>query len=244
MNPPKLILASDPDDLARRAADYFVAKATQAQARFVVALSGGSTPRRFHVHLATERAEHVDWAQVHFFLSDERAVPASDPNSNFMMAQETLLKPLGIPRAQIYRPDADSDDLAAAARAYEQVLVGVTSPAGAVDLVVLGMGDDGHTASLFPDRPEPGGLVAAVTASEGTVANFRLTFTYEALSRAQAMVILVSGAKKAARLKQILTEDGGLPMQRVLRQRKGETTIIADQDAVAELDPKTIEELQ
>ena len=194
--------------------------------------------------LASERSEHVDWNHVRFLLSDERALPSTDPNSNFFMAQETLLKPLGIPRAQIYRPEADSTDLDAAARAYEDIVTGVTSPPGTVDLVVLGMGDDGHTASLFPGRPEPGGLVAAVFAASGTVADRRLTFTYEALARARTMLILVSGGKKAARLKEVLTEDGDLPLQRVLRSRQGETTIIADSDAVAMLSAEQIEELK
>ena len=239
-----LIPSEDPEDLAAKAAAYFVNKATAAPDRFVVALSGGSTPRRFHAFLASERSEHVDWSRVSFLLSDERALPSTDPNSNFFMAQETLLKPLGIPRSQIYRPEADSTDLNAAARAYEDIVCGLTSPAGVVDLVVLGMGDDGHTASLFPGHPEPGGLVAAVKASSGTVADQRLTFTYEALARARTMLILVSGSNKANRLKQILTEDGDLPLQRVLRSRRGETAIIADQDAIAELTTAQIEELK
>lgn len=239
-----LIPADSPDDLAAKAAAHFVAKATAAGGRFVVALSGGSTPRLFHNFLAEERSEHVDWSRLHFLLSDERALPPSDPNSNFFMAQETLLKPLGIPRAQIYRPEADASDLGIAASQYETIVAGLTSPPGAVDLVVLGMGDDGHTASLFPGEAEPGGLVAAVSASTGTVADRRLTFTYEALSRARSMLILISGRKKAARLKQVLTEDGDLPMQRVLRGRKGDTTIIADRDALLELEPSQIEELK
>ena len=241
---PKLVVANDADDLAAGAADVFVAKTTSAADRFVVALSGGSTPRRFHTVLATQRAEHVDWRKVHFLLSDERALPPTDPNSNFFMAQETLLKPLGIPRAQIYRPHADVEDLSGAAEAYENILIGLTTPPGAVDLVVLGMGNDGHTASLFPGNPEPGGLVAAVSASEGTVANKRITFTFEALNRARTLLILVSGTQKAARLKQVMTEHGDLPMQRVLQRRKAETILIADRDALSKLDRAQIEELQ
>lgn len=244
MTMPKLIVAVDGDDLAHNAAKYFVARATAASGRFVVALSGGSTPRRFHNHLATEFAEQVDWSRVHFLLSDERALAPSDPNSNFRMVQDTLLGPLSIPRAQIYRPEADADDLPAAAQAYESVLAGLTAPPGAVDLVVLGMGDDGHTASLFPGHPEPGGLVAAVEANEGTAAKHRLTFTYEALSRARAMLILISGSNKATRLQQVLSNEGDLPMQRVLRRRREETLIIADRDATSALTPKQIEELQ
>ena len=244
MNGLKLIVADDADDLARRAADHFVDKVTATQDRFVVALSGGSTPRRFHNVLATDRADHVDWSRIHILLSDERALPPTDPNSNFLMVQETLLKPLGIPRGQMYRPDADATDLAAAAQAYENVLAGLTAPPGAVDLVVLGMGADGHTASLFPDYPEPGGLVAAVSASGGTVADRRLTFTFETLRRARAVMVLVSGAGKADRLREVLTEKGDLPMQRVLRDRSENTTVVADKDALASLEPSQIEELQ
>ena len=240
----RLIAADDADDLARRAAEHFVQKIARTEGRFVVALSGGSTPRRFHAELAGARAADVDWSRVHVLLSDERALPPTDPNSNFHMVQETFVRPLGLPQGQVYRPAADAEDLNAAAQAYENVIAGLTVPTGAVDLVVLGMGDDGHTASLFPGQPVPDGLVGAAKASAGTVADQRLTFTYEGLSRANAVLILVSGSKKATRLNEILTEEGDLPMQRMLRLRQGETTLIADRAALTELAPARIEELQ
>ena len=244
MNGLKLIIANDADDLAKKAAEHFAEKSAAAQGRFVVALSGGSTPRRFHGHLAAHMRQSVDWAKVHVLLSDERALPPTDPNSNFHMVQQTLAKPLGLEPSQLYRPAADAEDLDSAAQAYENIISGLTAPPGAIDLVVLGMGDDGHTASLFPGKPEPAGLVAAVDATEGTVAARRLTFTFEALGHARALMILVSGSKKASRLREVLTEDGSLPMQRVLQRRKDGTTLIADRDALSQLDPSQIEELQ
>ncbi len=243
----RLIVADDPDDLARRAAQLFVEAARISGDRFVVALSGGSTPRRFHTVLAREMGDRVEWPKVHILLSDERALPATDPNSNYRMVQETLLEPLGLAASQAYAPGADRDDLAAAAADYERVIKELTGSTGGVDLLVLGMGDDGHTASLFPGHVPPSGLVAAAEASEGTVANKRLTFTFEAIRRARSTVVLVSGEKKATRLHQVLTEDGALPMQRVLRDRQdqpGGTIIIADRAAITELDPSRIEELQ
>ncbi|MEL7240628.1 MAG: 6-phosphogluconolactonase, partial [Planctomycetota bacterium] len=138
---------------------------------------------------------------------------------------------------------SESEDLANAAAGYERDLLKLTTPPGAVDLVVLGMGDDGHTASLFPGQPEPDGLIAAARATAGTVADGRITFTFQALEKAHMVMILVSGAKKAERLREVLNEQGDLPMQRVLRSRKGTTVLIADRDALARIEATQIEAL-
>ena len=146
----RLLEVADAEELSRRAAEEFVRRARGR--RFCVALAGGSTPRRLYQLLAcAPYRERVDWTQVEFFFGDERTVPPDHADSNFRMANETLLGQLVLPDRQIHRMTGERDDLDAAAAEYaneiEQV-VGGTPPA--FDLVLLGMGRDGHTASLFP----------------------------------------------------------------------------------------------
>src|SRR6516162_10300922 len=150
----------DVESLSEAAADEFVRCARQAVAdrgRFMVALSGSSTPRRLYQLLAAQpyRAQ-VDWDRVEFFWGDERCVPPDSPDSNYRMANEAMLAHLPIPADHIHRIEAERSDREAAARDYEAVLarvfgVGASGTPPALDLVLLGMGPDGHTASLFPN---------------------------------------------------------------------------------------------
>ncbi|MBM4125235.1 MAG: 6-phosphogluconolactonase, partial [Nitrospira sp.] len=150
-------MVDDSTELAREAAELFVwlgREAIKAGGRFCVALSGGSTPRALHGILAGAAfSEQLDWRRVSFFFGDERCVPPDHPESNFAMAEETLFRPLKIAPGQIHRMrgEADPDE---AARAYEMAVCeqfGVQPPVWpSFDLVLLGLGEDGHTASLFP----------------------------------------------------------------------------------------------
>ncbi len=215
-----------------------VAKLIEASTgRFVLALSGGSTPKSFHRVLVEDFAE-LPWDRVDVFVSDERAVDPTDDNSNVRMARETLVDPLGL---ELVAPDGVAADPAKAATAYEAALLRATNGTGAVDVVMLGMGDDGHTASLFPGYAPPNptnGLVAAAQAPSDTAATRRLTFTFEAIRRAKEVVVLVAGESKAAALHRVIDErDEALPLTRVFLERNGKVTLIADAAAAKDLVP-------
>ena len=158
-------LFADLEELSEAAAGEFCSIACQAIAergRAVVTLSGGSTPRRLYELLATGRyRQRVAWDRVEFFWGDERAVPPDDSDSNYRMARQVLLEPLAIPAAHIHRIEGERNDLDAAALAYEREIARVfgvlpDGPPPAFDLVLLGMGTDGHTASLFPGTDAAG----------------------------------------------------------------------------------------
>ncbi|HET8626616.1 MAG TPA: 6-phosphogluconolactonase, partial [Thermomicrobiales bacterium] len=174
MSQPEIHVSPDPTALAEEAARRFVAAArdaTAARGRFTVALSGGSTPRTlFRLLAAPPYRDEVDWARVHVGWGDERCVPPDDERSNYRMARETLLDHVPIPAGQIHRIPAEWPDHEAAADAYAATLREVFQlPAAGdewprFDLLYLGLGPEGHTASLFPDSPaldEHARLVAA-----------------------------------------------------------------------------------
>lgn len=209
---PELCLLRDAEAVARAGAEELVRAATRARAAGAtlrVALSGGSTPRRMLERLAAERAR-VDWSRVELFFGDERAVAPDHPESNYGMARRALLEPAGIADARVHRLRGESADLEAAAREYQEeiALVCGVPAAGAppvLDLVYLGLGADGHTASLFP------GTRALSEARRWVVANpvpglaaTRLTLTFPILNRAARVVFLVSGAEKAHALAAVL----------------------------------------
>jgi len=198
----------DADHLARAAAEHFISLATEAIAqrgRFAVALSGGSTPRAAYVLLASpEYAEQLDWARVHLFWGDERCVPPEHPDSNYGMVSEMLLKSVPVPEENIHRMPGEEEP-AEAARQYEKMLRDFFSAESHLDLIFLGVGSDGHTASLFP------GTRALGTQGRWVVANYmerpgrwRLTLTPEAINAAGQVTFLVSGAQKAEILREIL----------------------------------------
>ena len=199
----------DVESLSEAAADEFVRCARQAVAdrgRFMVALSGSSTPRRLYQLLAAQpyRAQ-VDWDRVEFFWGDERCVPPDSPDSNYRMANEAMLAHLPIPADHIHRIEAERSDREAAARDYEAVLarvfgVGASGTPPALDLVLLGMGPDGHTASLFPNTQALDETTRWVVANHVPQLNTdRLTLTLPILNRAREVLFLVAGADKAER---------------------------------------------
>lgn len=215
----------DAATVARTAADRFVEAAREAIAErgiFRVALSGGGTPKEVYpLLLEPPRRDAVDWGAVEFFWGDERAVPPDHPESNFGVAYGMLISQLpGARQDRIHRMPAEAADLEGAALSYESELrlafavSGSTPPA--FDLVWLGMGPDGHTASLFPGTP-------AVDENERwVVANFvphldawRLTLTFPVLLAARRTLMILSGADKADALGAIRSGGSGLPAERI-----------------------------
>ena len=200
--------------LDEAATQRFVAAAVDAvvaRGRFDVALSGGSTPLGLYRRLATPPwRERVPWRRTHVWWGDERAVRPDDPDSNFGRAREALLAHVPLPAENVHRMRGEDRPLDAAARAYEAALRGaLVDAAGALDLVLLGMGGDGHTASLFPGAAalaERERWVVAASAPAGVTPAERLTLTFPALNAARGVLFLVAGVDKAAVLEAVLDD--------------------------------------
>ena len=210
--------------------------AISVRGRFTLALAGGSTPRAAYDRLATHH-RRLDWHHTHVFWGDERCVPPDDPRSNYRMAKEALLDRVPIPKAQIHRIRGEAEPAQAAAE-YQRELGGVGAEAPALDLVLLGLGEDGHTASLFPGQPavrETTHWALAVPDPEGKL--WRVTLTPPVLNAARHVTFLVSGASKAARLRQVIEgpfTPALLPAQAV-RPAHGQLTWMVDAAAAGEL---------
>lgn len=205
----------DLDALSRGAADDLAAIARAAVAErgaCHIALSGGSTPRRLFEVLAGRGAAALPWSQLVLWWGDERTVPPDHPQSNYRMARESLIDPglaFGLRADQIHRMAGELADHDAAAAAYEQAVVGALGTPPRLDYVLLGMGQDGHTASLFPGSPALGETVRWVVANRvdsplthGPTA--RITFTARAINAARTVRFLIAGADKAAALACVL----------------------------------------
>jgi 6-phosphogluconolactonase len=215
--PPFIDVLPDAAALARAAAERFVVAAERAIAdheRFVVALSGGSTPRRMYELLAKDSfASRVSWSRVHLLWGDERCVPPTDPESNYRMAREALLDHVPLPAENVHRMHGE-DDPARAAQSYEAMLRELlhtpngpprSDPERSIDLALLGLGDNGHTASIFPGSAavdERERWVMADYVRE--VAMWRITLTAPVLNAAAAVLFLVSGAAKASVVERVL----------------------------------------
>lgn len=207
MTIPEIKVLPDAAALAAEAAERFITLAresTEQRGRFSVALSGGHTPETMFQLLAQEPyRSQVAWEKVEIFFSDERCVPPDSQESNFRMANEALLKKVPIPGDNVYRMRGEIDPNEAATE-YGQVLKEKFADRG-LDLIFLGMGPDGHTASLFP------GTEALREAKHRCVANYvpkfnawRITMTAPFINRAQTVMFLVTGADKAERVKDVL----------------------------------------
>jgi 6-phosphogluconolactonase len=226
-----------PETLADAVARHVVARAAEAisaTGRFTLTLAGGSTPRAAYSRLATGDWQLAtgDWRLVHMLWGDERCVPPDDLRSNYRMAKEALLDRVPIPADQIHRIRGEDDPEKAAAE-YERTLRALLGSEG-LDLVLLGLGEDGHTASLFPGQAavhETTRWVVAVPAPDGTM--WRVTLTPPVLNAARNVTFVVSGAAKAQRLAQVLqgpfTPDI-LPAQSI-RPTQGRLTWMVDEAA-------------
>jgi len=235
---PSIIVAADVAALAVAAAAEVraVAAATIARrGRFRIALAGGSTPRALYPHLVTG----VDWSRTDVLFGDERTVPPDDPQSNYRMARETLLEPARVPQANVHRWRAESADLDAAARDYEQALRARGEPPW-LDLALLGLGPDGHTASLFPGTAALAVADRLATAVDVPALNTRrLTLTYPALLGATDVMFLVTGAEKRGPLADVVRPDSGLPAAAIVHRsrRIGRVLIFCDRAAAQDINP-------
>jgi 6-phosphogluconolactonase len=234
----------DAPALADAAARHIVESgqaAIDARGAFSIALSGGSTPRELHLRLSSPPlASQIDWSRVHVFFGDERCVPPDDAQSNYHMAFETLLSRVPIPASQIHRMKGELEPSVAAAE-YERDLrefFGDDPPR--LDVILLGMGDNGHTASLFP------GLTAVHEQRRWVVAEYvaevsmwRITLTPVVLNLAREATFLVAGSAKASMLRQVL-EGPFAPDERpaqIVRPSPGEVIWLVDTPAAADLSP-------
>ena len=205
----EILVAKDKDELNAMAAAKFVEIANSAirdNGRFTVALAGGSTPKSLYRLLASDEFRNkIDWPKVFFFFGDERNVPPTDPESNFRMARETLFDLLGTPSENIFMWPTGETTPQITADKYEKTLRSFFTASQPLDLALLGMGADGHTASLFPFTPalrENSRL--AVSNWVDKLATYRLTMTFPMLNSAANTIFMVAGEEKAPVLKEIL----------------------------------------
>jgi 6-phosphogluconolactonase len=241
-------IVPDTDALASEAASLVVQHARAAVAargRFMLALSGGATPRATYARLASlPEPDEMPWARTWIFFGDERCVPAGHHESNYHMASETLLSKVPIPASQVFPMRGHSDDTDAAATEYARTLATVFGTRrGALprfDVILLGFGVDGHTASLFPGSPvlkEVFRPVAAVHAAAATIPE-RITLTFPVINAAACVIFLGSGTEKAKVVRAMLAERTALPASMV-EPTDGTLLWILDRAAAAFLPPDT-----
>lgn len=239
---PNIEVVADAEDLAHRTAELFVSdaqKAINAKGVFYVAVSGGHTPRRFFELLGeAPAAKFLSWDRVQLFWVDERYVPPDSPQSNYKLAADTFLAKVTIPDENLHPIPTEDDDVKVAARRYEDTIREVfhlgPQEIPAFDLIILGMGVEGHTGSLFPDS------YAAIDTEDLACAVYvldeklnRITLTRPVLSAASHVVVLVSGREKADILKEVLTsepDDVRYPIH-VLWPLLDKVTWLVDRDA-------------
>jgi len=229
-----LRILATPKDLARAAAEHFVARSPRT-----VALSGGSTPKLLFELLADPNEpfrDQIAWPNIHFFWSDERHVPPDHPDSNYRMANEAMLSHVPVTQNNIHRVRSENPSAAKAASEYEQILIKTTQPSlPQLDLILLGLGPDGHTASIFPGSEvlhETKRLVAAPWVEK--FQTYRITMTLPLLNNGASVVFLVSGAEKAQIVKEVLEDPGKYPAQAV-KPTHGELLWMLDKDAASEI---------
>lgn len=226
----------NPDDLARGAAEFLCEAAERSTGRFVVALSGGSTPKPLYRRLAEDPLKgRLPWQRVHWIMGDERLVRETDPASNFGMVCDTMLSHAPAPRENIHPVPTEGVSLDEAAEQYEktlQQLYGSTTldpSRPLIDVCLLGMGDDGHTASLIPGQPvleERRRWVAGVGHGRPEP---RITLTYPALDSSRIVAFLIAGKGKQAILDQVLSGGSTVPAARV--KPAGEMIWFVDREA-------------
>jgi len=227
----KAEILADGDAVAKKAAEIIAAEARAAVAargRFVMAVSGGHTPWQMLRLLA---AQDVPWKSVHVAQVDERIAPAGDPDRNLTHLRESLLEHAPLPAEQIHAMAVESKDSEGAAMAYAQLLARIAGAPPVLDLAHLGLGPDGHTASLVPGDPvldvKDRDVALTTTAYQG---RRRMTLTYPALDRARRILWVVTGGEKAPVLPRLLAADPAIPAGRV---RQAQALVLADRAAAA-----------
>jgi len=226
----RIEILADAEGVAVAAARAVAAAAREsvlARGRFAFAVSGGRTPWRMLRALA---AEPLPWEEIHLFQVDERVAPAGDPERNLTHLRESLLSRVDLPAGNLHAMPVERDDLAAGADAYARELSRVAG--GVLDLVHLGLGPDGHTASLVPGDPVLEVRDADVAVTGPYAGHRRMTLTYPAIDRARRILWVVTGAEKAPVLPRLDAGDRSIPAGRVCADR---AAILADADAAAGL---------
>jgi 6-phosphogluconolactonase len=231
-----LVVSDDPAALAREAADSLLVWAMETAGPVRIALSGGSSPRRTYQELAGPRyIKRFPWPRVHWFWGDERFVPPDHPDSNFRMVREAMLDAVPVPRANIHpiptvgmgAEKAVAEYEAELRRAYGSSVL--ESGRALFDVCLLGLGEDGHTASLIPGEPVLGERTLWVAAVAHGRPEERITLTYPAINSSRHIAFLVSGASKRAILRAVLA--GGSMVPAAQLKPLGEIVFIADRDA-------------
>jgi 6-phosphogluconolactonase len=215
----KIEIFADADAVAREAAAIIAAEARAAVAergRFIMAVSGGHTP---WVMLSALAGEEVPWANVHLAQVDERVAPAGHPDRNLTHLRESLLEHAQLPPGQVYAMPVESTDLDAAAKEYAATLTQIAGSPPVLDLVHLGLGPDGHTASLVPGDAVLQVNDADVAATGIYQGRRRLTLTYPTLNRARRILWLVTGSDKVGMLVRLREADPSIPAGRVNAER-------------------------
>ncbi|OZI20194.1 6-phosphogluconolactonase [Bordetella genomosp. 9] len=224
--------------LVAHLADWLTARIAACEGRFALALSGGSTPKPLYELLAQpERASRIDWSRVHLFWGDERFVPYDDPQSNYRMTRLAMIDHVPIPPDNVHPVPADGTPESAAAR-YADTLreyygsAKLEAGRPLFDVNLLGIGDDGHTASLFPGAPQVEDTRDWTVAVVGVKPEPRISLTLPALDSAAAVVFLAAGDKKRTAVSRARAHDPGVPSGRVRPQ--GELLWYLDRDAAGE----------
>jgi 6-phosphogluconolactonase len=233
----ELIVFSDAEALARGAALWIRNRIAPLTGRIAIALSGGSTPRRLFQLMGSEFKDEFPWARMHFFWGDERFVPHDSPESNFRMAYEALLSKVPVPPNNIHPVSTEGIELDDAVRAYELELQEFYGGSTLKDkflfqVQLLGLGEDGHTASLLPGEPvlnERDRWVAAVSHGRPEA---RITLTYPPIESSRHIAFLVSGAAKRDILHKVRTTYANVPARRL--SPFGSVTFLADRAAAGE----------
>jgi 6-phosphogluconolactonase len=240
---PDVRIFKDLEKLSRHAAELCVERATQAireRGRLLVVLNGGNTPNRLFQLLATDYRDKIDWSKTYIFWGDERCVPATDPGSSYGQAREIFLQHVTIPENQVHRVQGELAPASAAA-AYAQTLKlfaedNLDFPR--FDLAYLGMGEDGHTASLFPGSPlDATESVIPVTANYQDRPANRVTMTPLVFNQARILVFMATGEKKANTLAEVLSDRYNpelYPAQRI-DPKHGELIWLVDEGAASKL---------
>jgi len=237
----------DSEKLSHHAAEIFIKQATQAiheRGRFLVALNGGNTPTRLFQLLATDYQDKINWTSIHIFWGDERCVPPDDPGSSYGQAREALLSHVPIPAENIHSVDTSLSP-AEAAGDYARLLSQFSNPLLSFprfDLVYLGMGEDGHTASLFPGSTvHVTETVIPVTANYQDRPANRVTMTQLIFNQARMIAFMATGEKKAFTLAEVLSDRYNpelYPAQRIDPQ-DGQLIWLVDEAASGKLPRKT-----
>jgi 6-phosphogluconolactonase len=224
----KIEVLANPDAVAQKAAEFIAAEARTAVAargRFVIAVSGGHTPWVMLRNLATE---DVPWKQMHVVQVDERIAPSGDPDRNLTHLRESLLAHAPLPTENIHPMPVEASDLEAAARQYASTLERLAGSPPVLDLAHLGVGPDGHTASLVPGDPVLTVMNSDVALTGVYMGRRRMTLTYPILNRSRRILFLVTGKEKVEMLPKLLAADNSIPSGRI---RQDSTVILADRDA-------------